>query len=382
MIDRRGLPPTRRPRGALARAPLGPRGVARAPDGRDGDGARARPRRADRGQRRPQHDRSLTATTGITARGRRSGSRRPGPQDRRGHRASRPRSERLAALFQDGGLVVAQGVGMPNPDRSHFTSLDRWHTGRIDGSPARGRVDRTRHSDGVARGPDAGLAGVALGERVDAADPPAPRSARRSAARHSRSSCRQDAVRDASSVGGTRAPGCDGGIRRGPQARRGGARPAPAPRRACSRRSVDGRCLPVDAAGRPARRRAQARRSRDLAHPRDLRAPGRLRHSRPPGRRPAAAPRGPRRRARGVRGGDPTKRSLGRRVLVIVYSEFGRRVAENGSRGTDHGSGAPVLLVGRRPSGRTHRRAARPRDTSTTVTSAPPSTSGACSRRG
>ena len=35
-----------------------------------------------------------------------------------------------------------------------------------------------------------------------------------------------------------------------------------------------------------------------------------------------------------------------RRVLVLVFSEFGRRVQENGSRGTDHGAGAPVLLLG------------------------------------
>jgi uncharacterized protein (DUF1501 family) len=34
------------------------------------------------------------------------------------------------------------------------------------------------------------------------------------------------------------------------------------------------------------------------------------------------------------------------RVLLMTWSEFGRRVAENGSRGTDHGSAAPVLVVG------------------------------------
>jgi uncharacterized protein (DUF1501 family) len=30
----------------------------------------------------------------------------------------------------------------------------------------------------------------------------------------------------------------------------------------------------------------------------------------------------------------------------MTFSEFGRRAAENGSNGTDHGSGAPMLLVG------------------------------------
>jgi uncharacterized protein (DUF1501 family) len=34
------------------------------------------------------------------------------------------------------------------------------------------------------------------------------------------------------------------------------------------------------------------------------------------------------------------------RLLVMTFSEFGRRARENGSRGTDHGSGAPMILVG------------------------------------
>lgn len=34
------------------------------------------------------------------------------------------------------------------------------------------------------------------------------------------------------------------------------------------------------------------------------------------------------------------------RVLTMTFSEFGRRVAENASRGTDHGAAAPMFLVG------------------------------------
>ncbi|HZQ97357.1 MAG TPA: DUF1501 domain-containing protein [Chloroflexota bacterium] len=33
-------------------------------------------------------------------------------------------------------------------------------------------------------------------------------------------------------------------------------------------------------------------------------------------------------------------------VAILAFSEFGRRVAENGSQGTDHGSAAPVFVVG------------------------------------
>jgi uncharacterized protein (DUF1501 family) len=39
------------------------------------------------------------------------------------------------------------------------------------------------------------------------------------------------------------------------------------------------------------------------------------------------------------------------RVLVMTYAELGRRVAENGSGGTDHGTAAPHLLLGGRVRG-------------------------------
>jgi uncharacterized protein (DUF1501 family) len=34
------------------------------------------------------------------------------------------------------------------------------------------------------------------------------------------------------------------------------------------------------------------------------------------------------------------------RVMIMTFSEFGRRVAENGSKGTDHGAAAPMFLFG------------------------------------
>jgi uncharacterized protein (DUF1501 family) len=37
---------------------------------------------------------------------------------------------------------------------------------------------------------------------------------------------------------------------------------------------------------------------------------------------------------------------LGDKVLVMTWSEFGRRVNENGSAGTDHGTAAPMFLLG------------------------------------
>ena len=45
---------------------------------------------------------------------------------------------------------------------------------------------------------------------------------------------------------------------------------------------------------------------------------------------------------------DLAARGQGERVLIMTFSEFGRRGPENGSQGTDHGSAAPMLLVGGR----------------------------------
>lgn len=43
-----------------------------------------------------------------------------------------PRMKGLKQLYDDGVLAVIQGVGYPNPDRSHFRSMDIWHTAQPD----------------------------------------------------------------------------------------------------------------------------------------------------------------------------------------------------------------------------------------------------------
>jgi uncharacterized protein (DUF1501 family) len=44
--------------------------------------------------------------------------------------------------------------------------------------------------------------------------------------------------------------------------------------------------------------------------------------------------------------GDLAAHGNDKRVMTMTFSEFGRRVAENASRGTDHGEAAPVFLIG------------------------------------
>lgn len=43
---------------------------------------------------------------------------------------------------------------------------------------------------------------------------------------------------------------------------------------------------------------------------------------------------------------DLTAHGNDRRVLTLTFSEFGRRIEENGSRGTDHGEASPLFLIG------------------------------------
>ena len=45
---------------------------------------------------------------------------------------------------------------------------------------------------------------------------------------------------------------------------------------------------------------------------------------------------------------DLASAGLADRVLLMTFSEFGRRVAENGGLGTDHGTAGPVFLCGPR----------------------------------
>jgi uncharacterized protein (DUF1501 family) len=43
---------------------------------------------------------------------------------------------------------------------------------------------------------------------------------------------------------------------------------------------------------------------------------------------------------------DMAERGHKDRIVMMTFSEFGRRPYENGSQGTDHGAAAPMLLVG------------------------------------
>jgi uncharacterized protein (DUF1501 family) len=44
-----------------------------------------------------------------------------------------PQLAGLKELYDEGHLAIVQGVGYPRPDRSHFSSMDIWHSARLTG---------------------------------------------------------------------------------------------------------------------------------------------------------------------------------------------------------------------------------------------------------
>ena len=69
----------------------------------------------------------------------------------------------LKELYDAGLLTVVQGVGYPNPNRSHFTSMDIWQTGRLD---AKGSGWIGRYFDNQCNGTPTPEAAVAIGRNA------------------------------------------------------------------------------------------------------------------------------------------------------------------------------------------------------------------------
>ena len=260
-----------------------------------------------------------------------------------------PAMKGFKSLWDAKRLAIVRGVGYPKPDRSHFRSMDIWQSGSPDHPANTGWIGRWLDATGrdprraVSVGPilpplavGTKAAGVALPltefaaptgpigagvKQLAAADPADPPS-QAMAARATGTLLSATAAFGAAVGRGQRV------------VRRRGRRPEDAGR--LGRRA--GRAGPAARARRPLR---QGRRP----DPGLRGQPRRLRHPRRREGHPVPAAR--RARLRGDR--VPRRHGLrprGSKVVVAIYSEFGRRVAANASQGTDHGTAGPLLVAG------------------------------------
>ena len=255
--------------------------------------------------------------------------------------ALHPAMKPMADLFAAGRLAVVQGVGYPNPNRSHDVSMAIWHTARFDRLEHAGYGWLGRaldESPSQAGGPASLLVGagalpVALAGR---------RSVAGSFSRLDELKVHNDAARDAVAAEPV-ADNLQEFVRRSSLDAYATADAVGAVGAAAARQRVKtsypasqlGEHLSVIArlieAGLPTRVYYAVQSGYDTH---SLQLPT---HAQLLGQLSAAL---------AAFLDDLAARKLAERVLVLTFSEFGRRVEENASAGTDHGTAAPMFLAG------------------------------------
>jgi len=258
----------------------------------------------------------------------------------------------LAELFAEGRLAVVQGLGSPTPERSHFRSLEIWHTARPDAEPGEVEVGWLgRLADQLlAHRPDAlpalsiGGGNLLLSMRAERSNTPT--------------------IHD------------PGGLRLHPRL----AELAPWRDRVLAGTDGDDTLAFLRRAAHTsydaaARMEALAERDATVDYPggdlaRGLRLTASLiegdfgtrvfhlerggfdTHARQAPVHTALL--GDVSSALTAFQRDIEERGVADRVVTLVFSEFGRRAQENGSHGTDHGFGAPAFVLGAPAAGGLH----------------------------
>lgn len=269
---------------------------------------------------------------------------------------------KLRKAFDDGRLAIVEGVGYPRPQRSHFKSLDIWHAADERGRDA-GRGWIGRLCDAAFEGDTNPNLVVHVGSNVpyslhSTAHPPAT-FVNPAAYRWAGGESESDAYAKASGMTD------DAGGEEKPRKREGES-------------SIDflRRVMNDGHSSSLQVRRAAARYSTTVEYPRNdalatsLRDVAALVNS-DIGSRVLSLELGgfdthtdQRNRhdnlmkqldgALGAFLEDLGRSERGRAAVVVVFSEFGRRVAENGSKGCDHGVAAPLFVLGHSVQGGWH----------------------------
>jgi uncharacterized protein (DUF1501 family) len=264
-----------------------------------------------------------------------------------------PSLKPLARAWEDGQLAIIQGVGYPNPNRSHFVSREVWHTGRLE-------PDRAQGVGWLGRGLDG--AGDRLAPAVHVGDETVTPVALRGRLRGCVSvrgpeECRLAAELPRGGPAALSPPGVTGGDDLLAFTRRAAVDAAvAADLLADPKLASGGPRYPATPLGRHFQVVARAIKAGLKASTYYVThgggRSGEGDYDTHGGQLPTHA---------GLLGelaggwaallGDLRASGLGDRVALLAFSEFGRRVRENASGGTDHGTAGPVLLAGGRVRG-------------------------------
>ena len=80
-----------------------------------------------------------------------------------------PALEPLLPLYSEGHLAIVQGVGYPNPNRSHFRSMEIWHTAAPDDYARSGWLGRYLHNTCCGEERSSALQALNVGDSLPAA---------------------------------------------------------------------------------------------------------------------------------------------------------------------------------------------------------------------
>lgn len=248
-----------------------------------------------------------------------------------------PSLKSLSKLFEDGQLSIVQGVGYPNPNRSHFESMAIWHHARREEHRHDGIGWLGRAADLAQTVPAATSGSVYVGSE---AVPVALRGRRTQAI----SLANESELALAPGLAAPQTAGASGDLAAFVQktvddsfqaARQFGEQNKPAGAGARYPDSKLGRKLQLVSR---LIKLAGGTRLFYVSHPGyDTHSIQADTHERLLGDFSA-----------GVAAffNDLKAAALADRVVLLAFSEFGRRVQENGSAGTDHGAAGPVFLAG------------------------------------
>lgn len=251
-----------------------------------------------------------------------------------------PSMRGAADLYEAGRLAVVQGAGYPNPDRSHFESMAIWQTAR-PGADAVGNLGWLGRAMDAAPPGEAGPAAVHVGTE---------------------SMPRAIVTRRAVTTSFADAADLALALTHPPTAPPEGDDLAAFVGRTVSTAYATAAELEAAAAGRDPNARypetALARRLDLVARSIKAGFPSRVYYAIQPGYDTHAVQLPAHARLLGEFSGaikafldDLGAANLADRVVLLAFSEFGRRPEENGSLGTDHGTAGPVFVAGPRVRG-------------------------------
>jgi uncharacterized protein (DUF1501 family) len=263
------------------------------------------------------------------------------------HVALHPQMRSAKALFDDGRLAVVQGVGYPNPDRSHFRSMRIWQTAIMDDAAHNGYGWLGQALDRSTRRDSGDASAFYIGEDQTPVALWGRRSAATALSRIEDLTLQRGADELLSSPTSTETMAADFGG---------------------TQQFVTRQVVSAFAAAEQFRRQElAAKQDRSAKYPENalggrLELISRLLKSGSRARVFYTAQSGYDTHASQLQThanllgelssslkaflDDLKAAKLDDRVLVLAFSEFGRRVQENDSQGTDHGTAAPVFLAG------------------------------------